>query len=155
MWPIAFLDSLGNTTEERSTATPDKYCMTHIFDEKDMYGWVTAYDPVSGVLLGYVWKLAEYPWINIWSHQTEEGPFAKGIEFGTTGLGRKYKDLLEVDTRFYGRNSWEYIEPDEVKEKTFAGFMIDLGMDLGNPSLTVSAEQIVVNGNKAIENPLN
>ena len=90
-WPMAYLNAEKETTDVRSTATPDNYCMTYIYSDKEDFGWVTAYDPVSGILLGYVWNLDEYPWINIWSHYEDGAPYAKGIEFGTTGIGRPYK----------------------------------------------------------------
>ncbi|MGZ5247599.1 MAG: hypothetical protein ACXWV5_11215, partial [Flavitalea sp.] len=39
-----------------------------IVDAESEYGWITAYSPDHQLLLGYVWKRADYPWINHWIH---------------------------------------------------------------------------------------
>lgn len=154
-WPFAKLDSLGLTSNDlRKNDVPDNFVSTHLFDPSDQYGWITAYDPRSGTLLGYVWNLTEYPWINIWSHFVDGKANAKGLEFGTTGIGRPYKDLLETDTRFQGVNSWEYMDAGEQKEKTYLGFLIDYGKEKTNPELSITPTEILLNDQKILANPL-
>jgi hypothetical protein len=154
-WPFAIIDTTDNQTNDlRNNQVPDNFVSTHLFDPTDKYGWVSAYDPKSGNLLAYVWKLSEYPWINIWSHFENGKAHAKGLEFGTTGIGRPYASLLETDTRFHGINSWEYLDAGEEKEKTYLGLMINLGKGQANPSLSITDTEISLNDKKILDNPL-
>ena len=154
-WPMAIVDTSDNRTNDlRKNNIPDNFVSTHLFDASDEFGWVSAYDPKSGNLLAYVWKLSEYPWINIWSHFVDGKAFAKGLEFGTTGIGRPYQSLLETDTRFHGFNSWEYMDAGETKEKTYLGFIIHLGAGQANPQLTINQLGILLNNEKVMDNPL-
>ena len=57
-----------------------------VFDQNQEYGWVTAYNPGKNLLLGYLWKTEDYPWINFWRHAENVIPIAFVMEFGTTGL---------------------------------------------------------------------
>lgn len=144
VWPEGFMDTIGTKANLRQTSLEHNYVTTHIFDPADTFGWVMAYNPREGLLLGYVWRLEDYPWLNIWNHHQDGEPVAKGLEFGTTGIGRPYRDLLETDTRFHGRNSWEYLDAGEEVEKSFLGFILDVGENVEIGDLRVTAEEIEV-----------
>ncbi|MEX0324010.1 MAG: hypothetical protein AB3N63_17765 [Puniceicoccaceae bacterium] len=154
-WPAAVIDpSSKEAVDIRRTDADINYVSTHLIQEESDYGWITAYDPQSGLLLGYIWRTKEYPWINIWNHYKNGQPAAKGLEFGTTGIGRPYKDLLETDTRFHDINSWEYIDAGEQITKTYVGFLIDHGRNKPNPALSVTDSVINLDGREFIKNPL-
>ena len=154
-WPNAIIDTTANRTNDlRRNDQVDNFVSTHLFDNQDKFGWVSAYDPKSGNLLAYVWRLEEYPWINIWSHFINDQAFAKGLEFGTTGIGRPYQSLLERDTRFHGVNSWEYMDAGQKKDKTYLCFMLDLEPDLPNTTLNITEADISVNGQRILANRL-
>ena len=108
----------------RRTDEEENYVTTHLFPDTATYGWVVALQPEQGLILGYIWRLSEYPWINIWNHYADGQPAAKGLEFGTTGIGAPYEQLIMKDTRFKGQTSFEYIDAGETLEKSFAGFML-------------------------------
>ncbi len=122
-WPIADNDSLSQPIDLQATRNIN-YVSTHVFADSEQIGWVAAYSPTHQLLLGYVWPLSDYPWLNIWNHFENDRPVAKGLEFGTTGIGADYEKLLTTDRRFYGHQSFEYIDAGETKEKVFYGFMI-------------------------------
>lgn len=138
------MDTLGTTTDLRQTSPEHNYVSTHIFAPEGTYGWIIAYNPREGLLLGYVWRLNEYPWLNVWNHQENGQPVAKGLEFGTTGVGRPYRELLETDTRFHGHNSWEYLDAGEEIEKSFLGFLLPVGADAEIKDLTITAAEIEI-----------
>lgn len=123
-WPNAVMDTLEQPIDLTRTDVPVSYVSTHLFE--DEYGWVVAYDPQKSFLVGYVWKTEDYPWINIWQEMKNGQPHAKGLEFGTTGIGLPYQDLLAVDTRFHGVNSFFYLDAMETCQKTFIGFQVSI-----------------------------
>ncbi len=120
-WPIA-KDSLGNEYDLQRSDIDYNYVSTHLIE--DTVGWIAAWNPERMLLLGYVWQKKDYPWVNVWNHISNGKPVAKGLEFGTTGIGRPYQDLLAVDTRFHGYDSFEYLDAGEAVEKSFYGFLI-------------------------------
>lgn len=120
-WPMgvsALNDSVINLRQSNGV---ESYVSSHIIN--DSIGWVTAFCPEYKLLLGYLWKVEDYPWINIW-HQTENKiPIAKGIEFGTTGIGAPYQELLN-NSSFYGVNSFFFFDALDSFQKKFICFLI-------------------------------
>jgi hypothetical protein len=121
------------------------YVTTHIFD--DDIGWITAINPEEHLVMGYIWKTTEYPWLNVW-HQARDGkPFVQGLEFGTTGLGKPYQLLLENNVTFFGRNSFEYIDAGQTAEKSWICFMAIVPEGLGEViKLSLNSNSIILQG---------
>ena len=107
------------------TDDPRPGVTSFVFRDGIEYGWVTACNPGKGLLLGYRWKLSEYPWLNIWRNVREGKPAARGIEFGTTGLHRPFGILLEKHTMF-GRPLYEYLDAGESVVKTYTMFLAEI-----------------------------
>ena len=142
-WPTGVLDSLATRVDLRRSDTPTGYVTTHLF--ADPVGWVTAASPHCGLLLGYVWRTAEYPWLNVWHDVRDGKPYAKGLEFGTTGIGRSYQDLLAVDTRFHGQSSFFFLDAGEAVEKSFLCFQVAIPADYqGVERVEVTDGRIVI-----------
>jgi len=155
MWPYALIDTLtGEELDLRTNNTPHNLVSTHLVQQEDTYGWIVAYDPESSILLGYCWKREDYPWINIWNHFEDGSPVAKGLEFGTTGIGLPYRMLLETDTRFFGENSWEYIDAGQQIQKSYTGFIIDSISIDSTFNFSVTGDSIWLDGQSLFRNPL-
>ena len=137
-----------------SSVYAKNYCMSYIYDTNDVYGYVVAISQKYNLLVGYVWNIKEYPWINIWHAVNEEGtPFARGIEFGTAGMGRDYKELLDSTSTFYGYNSYEWIDAGETKEKGYILFQESINDWKGIKDVTFKNGILTINSrnNKKIE----
>jgi len=153
VFPIGQLDELAErTTDLRCSSDPVNYLTAHIFSSEEPFGWVTAYDPVSGLVIGYVWKIQDYPWINIWQSFEDGRPAAKGLEFGTAGLDGTYEKLLNEGMKFHGVPSWEYMDAGETIEKSFLTFLVDIGPNLKNPVLVIEEGRLKINGRVITEN---
>ncbi|MBT4482949.1 MAG: hypothetical protein HOC71_04640 [Candidatus Latescibacteria bacterium] len=93
-----------------------------VFSEGEDYGWVTACNPDKGLLIGYIWGLNEYPWLNIWRNVNDGKPAARGLEFGTTGLHKPFFDLVAKRTIF-DKPLYEYIDAGETVIKSYVAFL--------------------------------
>ena len=141
-WPNA-KDSLGNEYNLQHSDIDHNYVSTHLIE--DSVGWIAAWNPERMLLLGYVWQKKDYPWVNVWNHMNDGKPVAKGLEFGTTGIGRPYQDLLAVDTRFHGYNSFEFLDAGEEVEKSFYGFLIKIERDIqGIISISINEKTLIL-----------
>jgi hypothetical protein len=136
--------------------THDKgFVTTHIFE--DSVGWITALNPNKDILMGYIWKTGEYPWLNVWHHPIDGKPFVQGLEFGTTGLGQPYELLLNEKVSFYGRHSFEFIDAGEEITKSWICFMIptpEAFTEVESLSLNDSQIEMVGNDGQLISIPI-
>lgn len=155
-WPWAFSRNKEHAFDLRRSNKKFNYVSTHLFE--DDWGWVTAYNPEYSILLGYLWKVTDYPWINIWQQWRNNKLWAKGLEFGTTGIGRSYQELLSHNTRFYDHNSFEFIDAGEKVQKNYFCFMVKVPQGFGETSHVIYKEhKIIINGKypvQTIELPL-
>jgi hypothetical protein len=119
VWPEG-RDEEGNSFDLRKFQTGINFVSTHIIN--DSCGWVIAIDSLSRYFMGYVWSTEDYPWINLWNHNEEGSPAAYGMEFGTTGIGRPYPDLVSNDVFFHGKNSYFFMDAGQEIVKEYYGF---------------------------------
>ena len=101
-WPTGLLD--GQPVNLRHlTDNHNPNVVSFTIDEE--YGWVTACNAAQGLMIGYLWKTSEYPWFNAWRHVEKGKPFARGLEFGTTGLHQPFPVLVKKGKIFGDRKS--------------------------------------------------
>ena len=125
-WPQAFQIN-GTEVDLRFLQDDPSPNVVSFIVEEDI-GWVTATSPDNGLLLGYIWKTEDYPWINIWRHVKDGKPFARGLEFGTSGLHRPGYDLVGKG-RIFDRPVFRYIDADEKQFFTYAMFLAEIPGD--------------------------
>ena len=120
-WPKVVFN--GELVDLRTLRTsPEPNVVSFVFPDSLKYGWVTACNPGKGLLVGYIWDLAEYPWLNIWRHIQNGKPAARGMEFGTTGLHQPYGMLIAKGTIF-GRPLFEYLDAGQTVTKSYSLFL--------------------------------
>ena len=113
-------------------------------DESDEYGWATACNASKGLMVGYIWKTAEYPWLNMWRNVQNGKPFSFGFEFGSTGLHQPYQVLISKNTIF-GRQLFEYIDSGETIEKSYTNFLTEIPEDYkGVADIQVKDDTIII-----------
>ena len=122
VWPQALKDGMPvNLRMLRDDPLPN--VVSYVVDEE--YGWVTALHPDQRLVLGYVWKTAEYPWLNLWRHVEAGKPAARGLEFGTTGLHQPYPALTKKGSIF-GRPLFAFIDATETQVRRYQVFLARL-----------------------------
>jgi hypothetical protein len=122
VWPQALKDGIP-VNLRRLEDDPMPNVVSYVIDED--YGWVTALNPGKRLVLGYIWKTAEYPWLNIWRHVEAGKPFARGLEFGTTGLHQPYPVLTRKGSIF-GRPLMAFIDATETQTRRYQVFLAKL-----------------------------
>jgi hypothetical protein len=108
------------------------------------YGWVTAATPGKGLLIGYLWKRADYPWVSLWRDVSGGHPSARGLEFGTTGLHQPYPVLVKKG-RIWERPLFEYLDAGETVARSYVGFLLRVGPEFkGVSSIQVKEGKLIV-----------
>lgn len=125
-WPAALKD--GQPVDLRHLRDdPLPNVVSYAIDQP--IGWVTAFTPKHRLLIGYLWKTADYPWLNIWRHVDERRrPLARGLEFGTTGLHQPFGEIFRKGTIF-GRPLAAYLDAGESASRSWSAFLIAVPAD--------------------------
>ncbi len=138
LWPDGYSDTLQNKIDLRRSGYSDEFVTTHIIN--DTIGWVTAATPDKNLLIGYVWKTADYPWLHIW-HGTKNGKiWAKGLEFGTTGLGDTFSPQERIIHSFKGRGNYFFVDAISGVTKRYTCFLLPIGNDF------IETKQVIFDG---------
>ncbi|RPI81033.1 MAG: hypothetical protein EHM42_05860 [Planctomycetaceae bacterium] len=99
-----------------------------VFADGDEWGWVTASHPRQKLLIGYVWKTADYPWLNIWRYRQGDKRLARGLEFGTTGYHQPFPVLVRTG-RLLDRATYEFLDANETATRSFLCFLAAIPED--------------------------
>ena len=120
----------------------DPNVVSFIFDED--LGWITASSPSQGLLIGYLWSTAEYPWLNIWRHSENGKPQARGLEFGTSGLHHPFPILVEKG-RIFGRPLYVHLDAGQTTVRSYLAFLFKIPDDYqGVAQLTYRDRRLVI-----------
>ena len=126
-WPkMVFQGALVDV--RRFTDLPAPPVVNYAFADGEEYGWITACNPGEGLMLGYFWKLADYPWCRIWKYFEDGRPAACGLEFGTTPLPLPFKEIVAKGSIF-GLPIYEYLDSGENRTKSFSFFLAKIPDD--------------------------
>ncbi len=125
-WPEA--DHNGERVSLRQFLGKWPRVASFVFDPDEKYAWVTAANPGKNLMLGYLWKVEEYPWVNFWRLMEKDVPKAFGMEFGTTGLHEPFP-VIAKKGKIFGRNLYDFIDADEILRKSFIGFLAKIPDD--------------------------
>lgn len=84
LWPNA--PGLAGQIVDMRTTPESPHFLDHtatLLDPAREFGWTTALNLKRGLLLGYVFRRADYPWLQTWGNYPSTGKFARGMEFST------------------------------------------------------------------------
>ncbi|RCH54351.1 hypothetical protein DJ568_13770 [Mucilaginibacter hurinus] len=117
-----------------------------IIDKTAEHGWVTAWSPEHSLLLGYVWKREQYPWLDVWQHFADGELKYRGIEFGTTGVHKSVPDMLECDAfKVYGEKTVSYLDAGEEVSRSYGAFLFKTGPDFtGVDGISVKSGNVLI-----------
>ena len=124
-WPQALKDGQP-VNLRRLIDDDDPGVVSFTIDEE--YGWVTASNAAKGLLIGYIWKTSDYPWLDIWRYVQDRKPAARGLEFGTTGLHQP-EGILVAKGKIFGRMIYAHIDAGETVTRSYAGFLFKIPAD--------------------------
>jgi hypothetical protein len=141
-WPTA--EHNGKKVNLRQFENEWPAVSSFVYDQNDEYGWVTACNPSEKLMVGYIWKTEDYPWINFWRSMENGIPLAFGMEFGTTGLHEPFP-VVARKGKIFGRNIYAFIDADEIISKSFTAFLAEIPEDYnGVEKIEVNDFQFVI-----------
>ncbi len=120
-WPMApGLD--GKAIDLRQTPEQPHY-LDHavtLLDPGRELEWVTALHPKKRLILGYVFKRAEYPWLQYWGNYPPTLKMARGLEFSTQPFDVSRREVISGGPMF-DTPTWRWLP---AKSKITSRFLI-------------------------------
>jgi len=140
-WPAASKE--GQPVDlRRLTTDPEPGVVSFVIDGD--YGWVTATNASKELLLGYLWRTSDYPWLNIWRHVQDGKPLARGLEFGTTGLHQPFQ-VLTTKPSIFGRPTFAYLDAGARSTRSYEAFLVKVPRDFrGVDRIVYDGRQLVI-----------
>lgn len=141
-WPKA--EHKGQDINLRQFLVEWPRVVSFVYDKNEKNAWVTASNPGKNLLLGYVWRTGDYPWINFWRSMENGVPVAFGMEFGTTGLHEPFP-VLAKKGKIFDQNIYDFIDAGEVITKSYTAFLAKIPEDYkGVDKIEISDSSIVI-----------
>ncbi len=79
----------------------------HLLNRESPEAWFFAYSPRTQVVIGYVWKTADFPWLGIWEENESRAgkPWNNrtttlGMEFGVSPIPESRKEMIDRSKLF-------------------------------------------------------
>jgi len=100
-WPMA--PALDGAAVDMRTTPENPHYMDHtatLLDPARQLEWVTALNPKRREILGYVFRRADYPWLQTWGNYPANQKMARGMEFGTQPFDVPRREAISLGTMF-------------------------------------------------------
>jgi hypothetical protein len=100
-WPMAPQTSGGTTDLRAAPAMPNSLDhITCLMDPSRRLAWVTAINTEKHLILGYVFKRNEYPWVQDWEFYPANLKMARGMEFATQPFDVPRREAIQNNSLF-------------------------------------------------------
>jgi len=101
-----------------------------LVDPKGEFGYFTAVNPEQRLLLGYVFRRTEFPWLNVWEASqpaTNDQPLmlTRGLEFSNTPTHGSLKAIVAVP-RLWDVPAYEWLDARATLVKKFCAFSAEV-----------------------------
>ena len=121
-WPMAPSVEGGKIDLRAAPLSPDSLDHTgHLMDPDQRLAYVTALHPKKRLLLGYIFKRAESPWLQIWESYPPTGMMARGLEFGTQAFDQPAREVV-TQNRLFGTLLYRWLPARQKIDATFLMF---------------------------------
>ena len=100
-----------------------------LMDPRRENAFFMAWSPRSKTLLGYVWKLADFPWLGIWDENCGRtappwngNSVARGMEFGVSPMPETRRAMIERGSLF-GVPAFRWIPAKTAVQVDYSAFI--------------------------------
>jgi hypothetical protein len=129
---------------------------TCLLRQDSSLAFVTFQHPEMRVLLGYVFRTQEFPWVQNWEHYPQDGRLARGLEFATQPFDVPRRDIMANST-FFGVPTWRLLPARAIIKSRFLLFWTHTPDEFGNVAdVTVAGQTLVIQdtSNRKLELPV-
>jgi hypothetical protein len=149
-WPLAPGLS-GEAIDLRKTPENAHYLdhATTLLDPDRELEWATALNPKQRLLLGYIFRRAEYPWLQHWGNYPSTHDFSRGMEFATQPFDVPRREAISMGNLF-GAPTYRWLPANSKITTRFVVFYTRVPEGMGRvDDVRIEDHQIVVEDRSA------
>ena len=121
-WPMAPTLAGGEVDLRTAPVSSDTLDHTgHLMTPSGEYAWVTALHPEKNLVLGYLFKTSEYPWLQTWENYPAKGMMSRGLEFGTQAFDLPRRQIV-TENSLFGQPLYRWLPAKSTIEATYLMF---------------------------------
>lgn len=94
---------------------------TSLMDPARPLAFVTAIHPGKRLIVGWVWRRADFPWVQSWESYPTTGKLARGLEFSTQPYDIPRRQAVDMHQMF-GAPTYQWLPAKSTVEKSWAMF---------------------------------
>ena len=94
---------------------------TSLMDPARKFVFVTALHPEKRLLLGYLFRASDFPWVQSWEHYPSDGKLARGLEFSTQPFDVPRREAVQLGSLF-GAPSYRWLPAKSAIDSVFLMF---------------------------------
>lgn len=94
---------------------------TSLMDPSRTFAYATAIHPGKRLIVGWIWRTADYPWLQSWESYPENGKLARGLEFSTQPYDITRRQAVGMHQMF-GAPTYQWLPAKSTVEKAWAMF---------------------------------
>ena len=72
------------------------------------WAFVTALNTEKRLLIGYLFRTSDYPWLQTWENYPSEGMMSRGLEFGTQAFDQPRREIV-TQNRLLGQLLYRWL----------------------------------------------
>jgi hypothetical protein len=94
---------------------------TSLMDPARPYAFATAIHPQKRLIVGWLWRQADFPWLQSWEHYPANGKLARGLEFSTQPYDITRRDAVGMH-QLFGAPTYQWLPAKSTVEKSWVMF---------------------------------
>jgi hypothetical protein len=115
----------------------------YLVDPSREIGYFAAFNPRFSLVFGYVFRRAEFPWLNVWESYTSQ-LFTRGMEFSNTPVHGTARALMDAPT-LWNVPTFEWLDARGSIRKRYAVFSASVSKNFrGVLDVRVEGHQLLV-----------
>ena len=128
-WPTGQAETVVNLRTVRNIERSG-FVNNFLVDPKGEFGYLTAVNPEQRLLLGYLFRRSEFPWLNVWEANqpaTSDKPamLTRGLEFSNTPTHGSFKAMVAVPM-LWDVPAYEWLNARAGLVKKFCAFSAEV-----------------------------
>ncbi len=140
VWPHGFEQQAIDLRRIRNLARSAGFVNNFLVDPSREYGFFAAFNPKSNLLFGYLFRRAQFRWMNIWEANEPE-MFTRGMEFSNTPVHGTLRALMK-EQELFGTPTYEWLEARGKLRKRYCAFSVKV------PASFAGTSDVRVSGNR-------
>ena len=108
-WPMAPANGGGSVDLRAAPIESNSLDHTgHLMDPAREWAFVTALNTEKRLLVGYLFRTSDYPWLQTWENYPSEGMMSRGLEFGTQAFDQPRREIV-TQNRLLGQLLYRWL----------------------------------------------